>query len=324
MTGTTPPRIHLELMIARLLVERGAVNVRSASPEPAVVPVVEAPAAAMPVVDAPAPPASATPAAPRATTPPEKAPVAPPKEEAAANPATAGKPATAAEPTTAREPEAANAEGLTLSDVTDVWSDVLEDLKENPAVWVVVNVAQPVALDGDVLQIDFADKVFLERFKEKPASGNAVFEDLREALIGALGVRFRFVPRVGLGLPTTGSTPRVASQPPTADTRVEPENPFAAQAAADTAAREVSLETNPAEKAPETSPTDDEPKVGEELRGESVVRDVLGAKLVTTVDRVDAPGTRFVDSDESSESLFESPAAPDGSPAQVEPTSPEK
>jgi hypothetical protein len=249
--------------------------------------------------------------------------VAQPTEEGAANPATAGKPATAAEPTIAPEPEAANAEGLTLSDVTDVWAEVLEDLKENPAVWVVVNVAQPVALDGDVLQIDFADKVFLERFKEKPASGNAVFEDLREALIGALGVRFRFVPRVGLGLPTTGSTPPVTPQSPVADTRVEAENPFAAQAAADTAAREVSLETNPAEEALSANPADDAPKAEEELRGESVVRDVLGAKLVTTVDREVSPGARFVDADESSESLFETPAAPDGSPAQAEPASPE-
>ena len=319
MTGTTPPRIHLELMIARLLVERGAVNVRSAAPEPTVVPVVESPApptaaaplVAAPVVEAPAPPAPATPAAPRATTPPAKVPVAQPKEE------------TAADPAPAREPETANAEGLTLSDVTDVWAEVLEDLKENPAVWVVVNVAQPVALDGDVLQIDFADKVFVERFKEKPASGNAVFEDLREALIGALGVRFRFVPRVGLGLPTTGSTPPVTPQSPVADTRVEPENPFAAQAAADTAAREVSLEANPAEEALSANPTDDAPKAEEEMRGESVVRDVLGAKLVTTVDREVSPGARFVDADESSESLFESPAAPDGSPAQAEPASPE-
>ena len=53
------------------------------------------------------------------------------------------------------------------------------------------------------------------------------------------------------------------------------------------------------------------------------MRDVLGAKLVTTVERVDAPGARFVDADESSESLFESPAAPDGSPAQAEPAPPE-
>lgn len=296
MTGTTPPRIHLELMIARLLVERGAVNVRSAAPEPTVVPVVES---------------SATPATPQATTPPEKAPVVQP----------AG--TTASKPTTAREPETANAEGLMLSDVTDVWAEVLEDLKENPAVWVVVNVAQPVALDGDVLQIDFADKVFVERFKEKPTSGNAVFEDLREALIGALGVRFRFVPRVGLGLAITGPTPPVVPQSPAADTRVETENPFAAQAAADTAARDVSLETNPAEEALSANPADNAPKAEEELRGESVVRDVLGAKLVTTVDREVSPGARFVDADESSESLFESPAAPDGSPAQAEPASPE-
>jgi DNA polymerase-3 subunit gamma/tau len=259
MTGTTPPRIHLELMIARLLIDRG----------PGTPPVVTPPVAEVPAVEVP----TATPTPPVT---PVKAPAA------AAQPA----------PNAAQS----DAEGLTLSDVMEIWDDVVEDLKENPGAWVVVNAAKLVSLEGDVLQIDFADTVLLERFKEKPASGTAVFEDLREALIGALGVRFRFVPRVGLGIPVTGSTPPVVAQP---------ENPFVAEAAASAAARGKNADV--VADAPDEPVTATQPiaQPAEEQRGESVVRDLLGAKLVNTIEREVTPGARFVDADDTSESLFE-------------------
>jgi hypothetical protein len=205
------------------------------------------------------------------------------------------------------------AEGLALSDVTEIWDDVVEDLKENPGAWVVVNAAKPVSLEGDVLQLDFTDAVFLERFKEKPSSGTAVFEDLREALIGALGIRFRFVPRVGLGIPLTGSTPAVT---PTA-APAEPTNPFVAQAEADAVAR---ADTSPVEQVePAVEPV---AKQAEEQRGEAVVRDLLGATLINTIDREVAPGARFVDAGDTSESLFASPGdnATDTASAETPPS----
>jgi hypothetical protein len=174
--------------------------------------------------------------------------------------------------------------------VTEIWADVVEDLKENPGAWVVVNAAKPVSLEGDVLQLDFADAVFLERFKEKPASGTAVFEDLREALIGALGIRFRFVPRVGLGIPLTGSTPPVTAEAPKPAENAKP--------------AEISDTAEPADAA---EPAQPEPTQVKEQRGESVVRDLLGATLINTIDREVAPGARFVDADDTSESLFDSP-----------------
>jgi len=286
MTGTTPPRIHLELMIARLLVDRGAGNAPTASTVPT-----EAPAKV-------APTASTGVATPQQTVsaPPVVAPVPDPEvlPTAEASPA----PRAQAAPPAAES----GAEGLTLSDVTEIWADVVEDLKENPGAWVVVNAAKPVSLEGDVLQLDFADAVFLERFKEKPASGTAVFEDLREALIGALGIRFRFVPRVGLGIPLTGSTPPVTAEAPKPAEKAKP--------------AEISDTAEPADAA---EPAQPEPTQVEEQRGESVVRDLLGATLINTIDREVAPGARFVDADDTSESLFSSPGDNATESASTEP-----
>ena len=58
----------------------------------------------------------------------------------------------------------------------------------------VVNAARPAEINGDVLTLEFGDQLFVDRFKEKSASGKAVFEELREAIIGAVGMRFRFIP----------------------------------------------------------------------------------------------------------------------------------
>lgn len=305
MTGTTPPRIHLELMIARLLIERGAGNSPSESPAPVAV------AAPSAQATKPAEPA-APPARPAAT-----APITPADVDA---PTVTMPPISVATPEPTVSPKAkeqpakvavdSGAEGMTIADVTEIWDEVVEDLKENPGAWVVVNAAKPVSLEGDVLQLDFADAVFLERFKEKPSSGTAVFEDLREALIGALGIRFRFVPRVGLGIPLTGSTPAVT---PTA-APTEPTNPFVAQAEAHAVARADSAPAEHSEPAVEQLE-----KQAEEQRGEAVVRDILGATLITTIDREVAPGARFVDADDTSESLFDSPGAISTEDATAEP-----
>ena len=295
MTGTTPPRIHLELMIARLLVDRGPGNPPAASPAP----VVNATPAA-PGVEAQPPKEPTTPSVAASVTPPVvDAPTTevPAVAKAVTEPSSAKAPSapTVAPPKT--EPaNSSDAGGVTLADVMEIWADVVEDLKENPGTWVVVNAAKLVSLEKDVLHLHFADTALLDRFKEKPASGTAVFEDLREALIGALGVRLRFVPHVGLGIPVTGSVPPVVA-----------ENPFVAEAAAAAAARENSAEE--VAEAPVVAVESAEPvvKQQEEQRGESVVRDLLGATLINTIDREVAPGARFVNPEDTGESLFDTP-----------------
>ena len=289
MTGTTPPRIHLELMVARLLVDGGE-PVQAAERPARVVAPAKAPAAATPP---PAAPAAAPVAAPAKETPAAVAPAAP------------------------------AAETGSLDELVDMWPDVLEELKSNPAVWVVVNAATPTALTDDILTLEFADQMFLDRFKEQPASGKAVFEELREVILGALGVRFRFVPRVGLGAgPVTAQTPRVAT-PET--------NPFmqvAAAAAAErssepageVADRQQAAHAEKAEKSEESEKSEKPAKAAkaaepvnpdDEKRGESVIRDLLGATLVATIDSGTAPEPAASDDDAARPSLFDDESSSD-------------
>ncbi|MEY4396969.1 MAG: polymerase gamma and tau subunit [Actinomycetota bacterium] len=289
MTGTTPPRIHLELMVARLLVDGDSTPVeRPAKP-------VAAPAPAKPAAVKPAA-ATPPPAAPKIV-PTVVSPVEPEvvPEPAAVEPETVSEPEPVAPAVeTASEPPAAAAEAGSLDEILDIWADILEELKANPAVWVVVNAAQPTELKEDVLTLEFSEQMFLDRFKEKPATGKAVFEELREAIIGALGVRFRFVPRVGIGAgPITATTPKVAT-PET--------NPFM-HAAAQAAAERVT----PAARAEETdAPTKPvEPiKPEDEKRGESVIRDLLGATLIETIDNGSLPEPTAAD-EPAGPSLFD-------------------
>ncbi|MEY4476652.1 MAG: polymerase gamma and tau subunit [Actinomycetota bacterium] len=286
MTGTTPPRIHLELMVARLLVDGDGA-------EP-----VERPAR-------PAASAPATPAAPVQTTPsaPVTAPVA--TTEPAVEPVAAAEPVApvvaapvAAEPVAhvATTPVATSAaESGSLEELVEIWPDILEELKSNPGVWVVVNASTPTALVGDVLTLEFADQMFLDRFKEQSTSGKAVFEELREAIVGALGVRFRFTPRVGMAAgPITAQTPRVAT-PETNPFMAEAEaakvdrggQPAAESHVASSPAAEVEAPTKPVEPVAAAEPVATK-KPEEEKVGESVIRDVLGATLVATIENGNA------------------------------------
>jgi len=243
MTGTTPPRIHLELMVARLLTE---LSDGQTGTQAVAAPVVAAPVVAAPVVAAPVVVVDSPPPAPVAA---------------------AG----------------------SLAELVEVWPAILEELQASKGSWLVINSARPVLLEGDVLTLEFADPQWVERFKEKPMSGPAVYEDLREAIVGALGVRLRFVPRAGM---------TVAAAPPTP-------TPLPASDKAATAAP-VNAETAIADDAPTTKmepvipvagPTLDTtaqsvPNPIDEQRGESVVRDVLGAKLIATIDDAAAPISR--------------------------------
>jgi DNA polymerase-3 subunit gamma/tau len=297
MTGTTPPRIHLELMVARLLVDGGEPEApverqtRVAPPAPAAKAPPAAPPAAVPPVVAPAAVATA----------PAKAPAAP--KVAAVNEAPKKAPTEpAAEPTA--EMTTTASESGSLDELMDIWNDVLEELKANPAVWVVVNAATPTELNGDILTIEFTEQMFLDRFKEKPESGKAVFEELREVIVGALGVRFRFVPRVGFGAgsgPVTAQTPRVAT-PET--------NPFMQAAAAAVAERENEPTPQPhVDEQPTTPVASVKPE--DEKRGESVIRDLLGATLVATIDGDAASETAGTSDDGRASSLFDHESTPD-------------
>lgn len=238
MTGTTPPRIHLELMIARLLTELPGGAEQPARPA--------APAAEAPRVATPATPV----------------------------PAATG----------------------TLAEILDAWADVLAELESNKGAWLVVKAARPTKLDGDVLTVEFPEQMWVDRFKQDSGSGTAVFEELREVIVGALGVRLRFVPRVGLGVSTTAPTddaptvklPPTVSEPAAAapaSPADEPDGFDQSESSAD-----------PEPPAPVTPPA---VETGPERRGESVVRELLGATLIKDIGASDSKNAPADDSDET-------------------------
>ena len=238
MTGTTPPRIHLELMVARLLTEL--------SDGPAETRAVAAPVAA-PVVAAPVVAADPTPPTPVAA---------------------AG----------------------SLAELVEVWPAILEELQSSKGSWLVINSARPASLEGDVLTLEFADQQWVERFKEKSESGPAVYEDLREAIVGALGVRLRFVPRVGMA--ATTATPPAPGPSPAPSEAATAAPTHSETAIADDAPTTKMEPVIPVAGTTPDTPAQSIPKPDEEQRGESVVRDVLGAKLIATIDDAAAPISR--------------------------------
>jgi DNA polymerase-3 subunit gamma/tau len=177
-------------------------------------------------------------------------------------------------------------EKASLAELVQVWPEILEDLKSNAAVWVVVNAARPAEINGDVLTLEFGDQLFVDRFKEKPASGNAVFEELREAIIGAIGVRFRFIPRTGPGLRSVPNQ-QTAPAEPKAQQPAE-----SATAKANEPAKETAPAPVPEQPAGETEeipePTRKMPKLDEEAVGDVVIQGILGGKIVKTIPNTEA------------------------------------
>ncbi len=357
MTGTTPPRIHLELMVARLLV--GAPEVapaqplRTAAAGTITTPRATAPAAA--VVAAPAVEAPQTPEAPRnavatststATATAAAVPVAAPAP--VADPA-AAQDEPAASPAPAPVASSSAPDDLTLSDVNDIWSDVLDELKAHQSIWVIVNNAHPVSFADNVLTLEFVSQVFLDGFKKKDDKGVAPFEVLRELLTDALGVTVNYKAYVGNGSPISGiaraatpsATPTNAEPPTVKMPRVAPpaEAPAAVHSPLPTVMPEEFMarrsspapqnndDTGAPKSGPRTEPTSTpetqvpldvaepaelldtlDPEVdaqarsqrvaeapagtpaatsadsapAAERRGESVVREILGATLITT------------------------------------------
>jgi DNA polymerase III subunit gamma/tau len=268
MTGTTPPRIHLELMVARLLTELSENQGETRT--------VAAPVASSPAVAAPA-------VAPVVAEPVVVAPAVPVAPVVAADPVVAD--------STPTNPVAAAG---SLAELIELWPTILEELQASKGSWVVINSARPAQLEGDVLTLEFADPLWVQRFKEKPASGPAVYEDLREAIIGALGVRLRFVPRVGMTgniaaatspAPPPATSDTVIAPPASGETAIADNAPTTKMPAVETPA---SVLETPVDSAPDTTaPTTVDPE--SELRGESVIRDVLGATLIATIDNATTP-----------------------------------
>ncbi len=283
MTGATSPRLHLELMVARILVpesdesERGAlarverlerrIGLDGATPNETSPPAKAAPKAATPAK--PAPQAAESPVV--ATTP-----VAPPTTDGPQSPAVA------------------EAKAVTLQQVKDAWPEVLESVqKANRAAWMVVYTATPLELrDSNVLVISFPSQKDVEALKQPSSPGEGVGDQLKQAIFAVLGIRPALLARAEVA-PTGAPSPVVApvdsepeptepepTEPEPTEPDVEPAVDSAGWAVAEiprSVEPEVAAKPNraAAAKTATAPPASDPPRYGE-----SVVREILGASFI--------------------------------------------
>jgi DNA polymerase-3 subunit gamma/tau len=185
MTGATSPRLHLELMVARILVpssddtERGALA-RVERLERRVG--VEGPSGAphTPVAD-PAPVVERA----ETTTPAPAVDPAPMVERVETT-------ASAPSPTTP----------VTLQQVKDAWPEILEQVKVAKLnAWMVVYTARPLELrEGSVLVLSFPSQNDVDALRQKSAPGEGVGDLLKKAFVTVLGFEPALMARVDTSL----------------------------------------------------------------------------------------------------------------------------
>jgi DNA polymerase-3 subunit gamma/tau len=194
MIGATSPKLHLELMVARLLVESGpaagvgaVAGFDTATASPA------QPAAKAASSAAPAQPADGFDTATASPTQPAG------KASPAAQPAAAAPKVNPIEPTTA---------GLNKA-----WPAVLEHLQNaNRMAWIVVNTAAVREYDGVVVTLVFPSETDAASFRPQPGVPGGVHEKLRESIIAVTGESPKF--RVSVeGTPTAAIETVPAAKP---------------------------------------------------------------------------------------------------------------
>lgn len=290
MTGATSPRLHLELLVARLLlpgaddgvtglgarldrVERAVANgVPAAAPVGAPPRLPTAPAAPA-VPDAPAVPA--VPAASVPPTPPEPVPAPVPAPVPVPIPAPIPEPAPLPEPdpVPAPTPEpmpepgptvpppapvpapgpAPTGPGLDAETVRRRWSEVLGTLRSlRMATWVLVSQnAQVTEVTPDTVTLGFTTPQLASTFRSGPHASH-----VERALHESLGLTVRVQTTVGAAAPAPSAAPPAAS--------TEPPAPSAAQAAA-TASWDAPATPPAARPAPvrESAPRESAPRQAE-------------------------------------------------------------
>jgi DNA polymerase-3 subunit gamma/tau len=189
MIGATSPKLHLELMIARLLVAGGA---------------------ASPGLDTPATPAL------------DQRPEPTPAPAVSAEAPQSAEPAGRVEPQARIETKPAPViptGPVGTTQLLEVWPAVLEAVQQqNRMSWIVCVTAQVRELDGEVLTLVFPSEKDAAAFRPQPGVPGGVHEILRDAIHARLGVTVKFRLSVE-GTPTaniptnTASVDAIAEQP---------------------------------------------------------------------------------------------------------------
>ncbi|MDJ0323919.1 DNA polymerase III subunit gamma and tau [Cryobacterium sp. PH31-AA6] len=263
MTGATSPRLHLELMIARVLIPASDDSTRGAlarverlerrigvdgagagaGPAPADGSGRANPRADVPAVTAPAVPASAP--APPAGLPSTGAAPAPQSAAAAKAAAPESSPAkesnSAAAPATPPAPASVTVRPVgpvTFQQVKDAWPEVLEAVQAaKTSAWLVLYTAKALELrEGDLLVLSFPSQKDVEGLKQPAAPGQGVGDFLKRAINDVLGFTPRLTARVdrpggpdghdgrgGNGAPSAPPTPAGPSASARTEERAVPE-----------------------------------------------------------------------------------------------------
>jgi len=289
MTGATSPRLHLELMIARMLVPSSDDSDRGALAR------VERLERRIGVEGG-----AAAPAAP-----------APPADKAAGRAAPAARSETAEPaPGTKLEATAPKAPGeVTLDQLRNAWPEILEIVqKAKMSAWTVVYTSHARALDGDVLTLSFVSQNDVDSFKQPQGAGEGVSEHLRRAILEVLGIRVKFIARADASAPAAPATPPAAealeapatkvstSSPPESTTDAEgwavaeiPGSVPDPEPVASKPAKAPPKKPTPASTSSSTEttpqPEQQQQQVQEKARyGESVVRELLNANFLEEQD----------------------------------------
>jgi DNA polymerase-3 subunit gamma/tau len=263
MIGATSPKLHLELMVARLLVETspaagvGVVagfDTATASPTQ---PTTKAASSASPTHPAARAASSAPPTQPAA------------KAAAPTQPAVSATKANPIEPTT---------EGLTKA-----WPAVLEHLQNaNRMAWIVVTTASVREYDGDVVTLVFPSETDAASFRPQPGVPGGVHEKLRESIIAVTGESPKF--RVSVeGTPTAAIDTVPAAKPAPVFVPDAPGDDWAVVdiPGADEASTSSADEgRGSADGEASTGSASEASAIDDGRYGESVVRDLLGATLL--------------------------------------------
>ncbi|WP_296632642.1 DNA polymerase III subunit gamma and tau [Rhodoluna sp.] len=255
MTGATNPRLHLELMVAKVLVPSSdQTEVGSL----ARIERLERRIGVAGTPDASAPVAAAAPAAAPVAAVPASAPVA--SAPVAAAPVVA-------------TPVATSIGSVTTAQLRDAWPNILTAVnKASKPVWMIAFSLTVIDFTGDVLTLKFLNQKDLDSFKNSAGSS----EVLRKAIFDALGVQVKFKAQVDAPAEPAAVTTPIAVVAPAAP--VAPVVPVAEPEPQASEAEEAPAPEAPAE--PETKSRNSS-MVDESARyGESLLREMLGAEPI--------------------------------------------
>lgn len=273
MTGATSPRLHLELMVARILVPASDASARGTLARvERLERRVGVEGAVSGEVSEPSPQGSS------AHTQAEE-----PSPEALEG----GEPVTPGAP-------------VTFQQLVDAWTEILEVVgRKKRAAWAVAFTAKPMGLKGDVLALAFPSQNDVENFRKPQSADQSVSEILRNAIVDVLGIRVKFIAKPDAAAAAAATAEESTGEPrdaPDESAKPEPQKDGSGWAVAaipqsepspqDDARDEPKSESGPKSK-PEPAARAEaaqskakNPAGAKQRYGEAVVREILGANFI--------------------------------------------